>query len=349
MAATHNGLINLSYTLDPAPVAAANFGTVLLLAEDLSFSTDRFRAYPDYPTAVADGDLTAAALEALQVAFSSVPRPAEVLVANVDVTGLEDYDTALLDAIAEGAQFFGVVLESRTAADQLAVAAAVETLEKVLVIQTSDGDALTVGWPSALAAVEDNVNTAVVYHDDDNEWADVAWLVNRLAFDFDLTAPGGQAQLRGVAAADVTTAERGLALANNINLPLEFGPASAYLSHGTNAEGRAFEHIWSVYWFIARTRALLTRLKLSYDNAGLKIPMTRQGQIILESTIQQQIDIAVDRGHFRAEQFRFAFPDPIPTADITSRDLKAQVYITLESGAKSFAITFNFSATDVLP
>ena len=45
----------------------------------------------------------------------------------------------------------------------------------------------------------------------------------------------------------------------------------------------------------------------------------------------------------------FQFPDPISAGDIAARDLTATVYITNLTGASSFTITFNFSASDVVP
>lgn len=273
----------------------------------------------------------------------------EASVAASSVTWVQQYDNALATAIEDGASFFAACTESRTAADQLLVSADVEALEKIYPIQSSDADCLTSGWPSGLAAVEDRENSALIYHDDDTEWADVGWIAGRIAHDFDSTSPGPEGAVREVDAASVTDAEKALALANNINLPLEFGTEGCYMSKGVNAAGRSWDHIWSVYWFVDRTNALLQRLKLTYDAQGRKIPMDADGQALLEATIQEQIDIAISRGHFKEEQFVFEFPDPIPTADITERDIKATVYITNESGASSFTITFNFSATDVVP
>lgn len=426
MSATHNNLITLNIVLDPAPIAATNFGLTALLADNVFGDSDTYRTYGSYAAMQADSDLSEAIIEAGRVAFSQIRKPSSFLVGEVNHTGtdlgamtltfndspltitrstgswiaddvkvgdtvtpagtvsnnatytvtavtsatvltvtpaptdevavaasavtwVQQYDNALATIIEDGAQFFGVTLDSRTAADQLLVSADVEPLQKVCVLQTADADCLTASWPTGLADVEDRENSAVIYHNDSNEWADVAWLTGRIAHDFDNTSPTAEGALREVDAADVTDTQRDHCVDNNINIPLEMGPESAWVYPGVNAAGRPFDFIWSIYWFVDRVNADLGVLKATYAAQGKKIPMDAEGQFLLESTIQKKLDRAIELGHFKEDQYVFKFPAPIPGDELTARDLTATVYITNETGASKFTITFNFSQADVVP
>ena len=49
-----------------------------------------------------------------------------------------------------------------------------------------------------------------------------------------------------------------------------------------------------------------------------------------------------------ADQIIISFPSPIPDVDIEARVIKATVDFQLASGAISFDLTFNFSATPIV-
>lgn len=367
MSASHNDLVSLSYNLDAAPIPTTNFGDVLILIENITFGGGALaKQYASYADVLADGPsgtavLSASAVEAGRVAFSQDRVPSSILIGTVDVAGLEDYDTALAAIIAAGWEFFAVTADlhdsTTDSAQQLLLSAAIEAQERLFVMQTDSATAYDTGttWEAgAYAAMVGRENTVVIWHDDDTKWADVAYAISRLNYDHDVTSPTWTGPLREVDAAVVTDAQKLAIRANNINVPLPFGSETAYVDPGVNqagtaaSDGRPVDHVVSVYWWLDRLRARLQALKITYDKRGEKIPMSYAGQAILQAELEAQAQLGFQAGHFEPGQIIIELPDPIPSADITSRTLKATVTFQLRSGARAFELDFNFSATPVV-
>jgi hypothetical protein len=352
MSETHADLIDISITLAAPPVSQAGFGRVAFFAEDVSFTGgDRYKVYSTNQAAQDDTDLTSAAKDAASVAFSQTPQPDSFMVVDVDVAGSESYEEAFNAAVADGAEFYGVTTESRTDTDHASMDTAIQASahRAIALYQSADSDWLTATIPSGYSALESSDRAAVVYHDTASEYADVAALAGRLAFDPDTTSAAFQCALNSVGpyATGLTSSDEDNAEGNEVNLVMPFGPEPQYFSPGVALSGRALYEMVTRDWFEARLRERVTQLKLDFDARGEKIPLSAEGQNLLGAEIEGQLNQGVQIGHFLPlnDEEGASFPTPIPDADITAQVLKGSGSARFESNAAEFEFDFNFSRT----
>jgi hypothetical protein len=342
-------LLTFNVSLAPVPAQRTSLGTIALLAPNISGLTGgsgRYEAFASYQEVV-DAGITGATLDAALVAFSQ-PRKPTLIIVNVDVVGLESYLTAYTDFRTYGVRHFAVAMISRTAADQLALSAYIEAINFRVGLAVQMDEVSTGGWPAAIAAIEDNVHTGVVYCDDDTQYHEIAWLANRLTFDWDNTAPSFTGSLQGIDPTDgVSMSDVTAIKANNINVVVGFGTASTYLGDGVNAEGRPFDEVFAIYWFVDRLESRLQDLRLTKDALGQKIEIGPTGQAILESAIRAQFDLGAAAGHFVDEQIEIVFPSDL-TSDIANRTITATVNIQEARGANKFTLNLNFTTEPVV-
>lgn len=347
MTVAHELLI-FNISLSPAPAQVTTLGTIALLAPDVpGMSLGDYTAFTSYDDVVAAG-VTGQALTAAAAAFSQ-PRKPTLIIVNVDVTGSTQTQLAAYTAFrAQGVKHFAVATTSRVPADQLALSAYVETINfRVGLFVQTDEDA-TGGWPAALAAIEDNVHTSVVFCSTDTQAHELAALANRLTFNWDATSPSFRGSLSGVTAeASLTQPELAAVKANALNVVAPFGTAGAYFADGVNAENRPVDEVFAVYWFVDRLEAQLQKIILQRDAFGQKIPIDSTGQAIMESAVRAVYEVGVNAGHFKQDQMEIVFPSDLST-DLTNKTLSATVNITQTRGAKGFSLNLNFSVDDVL-
>lgn len=350
-------IIDISITLEAAPQSAAGFGRVLFIGTDLTFTGgEDFKLYGSPSAVDNDTDLTSAQKKALKTALSQSPAPSDVMAAGADVTGSgETYPEALDRVIAAGGDFYGVCIEPRTDAEIIAMSDHVQTLPaggayKIFMAQSDDATLLSSAGPldSTFSSMSSDERTGFVFHDDDTEFLDVGYLQSRLVFDPDDQSAGWQGVVRGVdpySGAKPSGTEEDNAKSNNVNLMLPFGNATTYVSNGVTIQGRAISELVSADWFRARLRERLTALKLRKDGQGQKIPLSPEGQGILEGEIRAQFNLGITAGHFLggSDAPTISFPDPIPDADIQAGVLKASASAQFESSAIKFDLNFNFT------
>lgn len=355
-----HSLLSTSYGLAPAPIAQAGFGDVLVLIEDVTLGGARFKAYEDVASAQADvtaGELSASGLKAVQTALAQSPRPTQVLIGNVDVTAsTETYPEAYQACLDAGATPFIVAAETRTAAEQEALAAALLNDRVFYALQTSDVDWLTATPPTGASGAYEDIasqeNVFICFHPTDSEFYDVGMAAARTVYDLDQRSNGWQGPINGVAAYpddSVTVAQRTQAYTNNVNLLLEAGPESFYTSKGVTLQGRQINTLVSVFWFLTRLEARLLKLKIDFDTRGRKIPVSAAGQALVQREIEAQYDIGVAGEHFKAGQLLLTFPDPIDQADIDAGVIKTSNFrITTLQNAQSFELFAEFTRDDVI-
>lgn len=346
MTTTHDDIIDVNITLAAAPVSQAGFGRVLFLATDLDLGSDAYRVYTSASDITADSDLSSAQALALTTALSQSPQPDAVLVAPHDAGGGATYSDSIDLAIAGGAEFYGLTIESRVAADIISVSDEVEALGDILFVAQSaeteieDGSDIYAGVFSGLAG---NTRTVLVYHDDDTQFLDVGYAASRLVFDPDVQSAGWQGRVAGVDPyASFTGTQEDNAEANNVNLLLPFGPYPNYVSSGVTIEDRAIEEIVSADWFKARLEERLIQLKADYDARGEKIPLSPTGQNIVRGELEAQLAQGVDAGHF-VSGFTVSFPDPIADSDIQARTLRASASAQFATNAAQFVMNINLT------
>lgn len=348
MTTTHDSQVSVDVTLGPATSSEQGFGVLLFLDSASDLGGDTHREYSDSDDALADedaGDLSSMGLAFVTATLSQMPRPEKVLVGAVDTTG-SSYVDDLSDIAQLTDEFYGVGIDSRDDADIVDVAEYVETTNLQFFAQSSEEGLLSAGLPSGLEDLEDLERTSLVYHDDDDEPAVEAWAASRLVHNPDDRSAPWTGQVRAIssyASPGLTGAEASAAKANNVNLILPFGDVSTYVFDGVNMAGRDIYEIVSLDWFTARLKSRVTLLKQEYDSRGLKIPISASGQNILRGEIQAQIDQGIAAGHFSEDTPDPEFPDPIPAADITAGELKAEGEIIILESARSFPLTFFFT------
>jgi hypothetical protein len=335
--------ITVNIFLSPSPPSRAGFGVMLYLVDEddgNDLGGERFVSYADITEATAGeaaGDISAATLAAVTALFSQIPRPSGVKVARVDTGAAETYVQALAAVEALTDDWYGVAIYDRTDAIISAMAAAVETRDKLFFGQTDSADLLTSGLPAGLSTLADLERTALVYHDEDDEPADLAWAASRLVFDPDERSAGWEGQVRGVAAltTGLTSAQRGFVETNGANAGLPFSSANVYMSPGQNMAGRGIYEILSADWFKARVSEDVAFLKLSYTARGEKLQVSATGQAAILGILNGRLQQGMDAGHFLRGQTR-ATAETITADDLQARRLRFKVEAQIAQDARLF-------------
>jgi len=352
MAANHNDTITITILLDAAPLVAAGFGNVLLLVDlaTNSLNGSRVVTYASAAEASADqaaGYISAGTLAAVNVAFSQRPQPTRFKVGYVDIVGGESYSDGLSSVESLDADFYGICINSRSDADILSVSAAAEAMNRVFMFQSADSDWLTAGGlPPALTALDSRDRSVGIWHDTASEWSDVAWIVNRLAFDPDVISATWNAAPKSVTAysTNLTQAQKDFADVNNINLGLEFGPETFYIDAGGTMTGRPVYEIETADWFETRLQEAVITQKVNYAARGEKIQVAAPGQALLKSLIDSQFDIGVAAGHFVDGQTESTMLE-ITAADLAAQRIRGSGRAQIAVDGRIFDFTFNFGRT----
>lgn len=356
--ATHE-LVTITYTLDAAPSGSQTLGVVLWIATDLDLNgaDDRTKTYASKAALTADyatDGLTAAQYADLAIAFDQLPTPAYVRIGNRDLANdSETYATAYTAIAAETDDFFYVTCDSRTTSEQLVLAAILASDPKICIVQSSASACL--GNEATFEAEFTNTtqeNFVVMYHPTDGEALDIGYACARGNFDPDIKSVGWQGVVRSVAAypsGSVSTSQRDtVKTLGRVNLLLDAGPQSNYVSPGRTTAGRQIKQMVSVFWYLVRLGEDLINLKLDADAAGDVIPVDEDGQHILRMAIQGRYDLGVSARHFKAGQLVLEFPDPISSSDIDAGILRTSNHrITTTTNAEEFIIGVNFTNNDV--
>jgi hypothetical protein len=344
MAADWSNTITINIFLAPLPPARAGFGTVLLLAPlaTNSLNGERVASYASAAEAEAAetaGYISATTLAFLVAAFGQQPTPSKVKVAWVDLVGGDGYDDALAEVEAVDTDWYCVTIDSRADAGILEISGAIETRNKLCVVQSDDASWLTSGLPAGLSALAARERTAVVYHDEDTEPADIGWAASRLVFDPDFRSAGWEGQVRGVAAltTGLTSAQRDFVEGNNANVGLPFSSAPVYMSPGVNCNGRGLYEIVTADWFKARVSEDLALLKLQHTARGEKIVVDESGQAKVMAILLARLQQGEDAGHFARGETR-ATAEAITASDIANRRLRFKVEAQIAADARLFTV-----------
>lgn len=360
MSASWGSTISITIVLAALPPARASFGTLLFLVDKADGNTLNGERVVTYESASdAEDDNTAGyisddTLAAVQVAFSQIPTPSSVKVGNQDTGASETLSAAITAIRAADDDWYCLCMYSRVAADIAAVATVIETTnsdeasQKIAVFQSADADWLTSGLPAGLTGLAAKERVAVVYHDDDTEYADIAWAASRLVFDPDVQSAPWEGQLRSVAAltTGLTAAQRNFVAANNANVALPFSSADQYLSPGVNCNGRAFYEIVSADWLTARIREDFALLKLQHTARGEKLTVDYRGQTKGLAILNGRLQQGEAAGHFEPEQWR-ATAYAITASDLSTRKLRFKVEAMVAGDARLFDFNVYLQQTEL--
>lgn len=350
----HLDLFTITVTQDPAPAAAAGFGICTMLVDQATNTLDG-EDYVDYTgsaaavTDQASGFITAGVLKAVQTAFSQVPPPPTFRLARYDSVGAETPSVALARLIDDGLEMYGILLDDRTAAVQAALATTIQSLRMLCCFQSSDADWLTAGVPAAYSTVDGDERTLIVFHDTATEWADVAWLTNRLAYDPDEKSVAWEANLANVAsyATPLTATQKTNAKANSAAVIGKLASATQHLSPGNTQADRHVKEWLTGDWIYTRVEEELAAMVVQATGRGNLIPVTSDGQALVSARLQRVTDKGQNAGHFKPGQVLITAL-AITAADITARRIRVQIDATHLIAGLTFTIPVNLGRDDVV-
>lgn len=357
---THDDLIDISITLSALAAGTATLTTILVLQDNVTPGGGRYASYASSAEVAADvtaGNLTSTSQAIADAMFGQNNPPSTILFGRVDLTGAETPSQALDAVIAAGAQFYGVLYESRTVARQLLLATAVEDAAAdgtflLLGLQDDDADWLTTGIPAAWAAAEGYERTVVYYHDDNDADAasdrlDACHFADRLSWDPDETSAGWNSPVVEVDALTtaLTQTQKEFARANFANTALPMGTRTdTYVDPGKTLAGRPVDHVVSADWLRARMSEAVADLITAVAERGTKITVDAQGQALIGGELERVFMQGVAAGHFLTYRIT---PLAITAADITAQRVRFDGEAQLASGVRQVQINLYFD-TDPL-
>lgn len=230
-------------------------------------------------------------------------------------------------------QWYTVVNPNNSKAEGLAIAAWVESAQKLFLAASPESAAATVakgsdtgGSQTFMEAVDaaNYVRTAVIFHPIQSEFADAAWIGEMAAYAIG-EATWKFKPLAGVTATRLTTTQQGNLDAKSGNYYYDVGGTSM-TSPGVSGSGEYIDITQSHDWLLNAIQVGLANLLISTP----KIPGNQRGATAIEGVLRQKLDDAVDAGIINAD---YTITVPV-MADRSAEDKAARK-----------ALGFKFAAT----
>lgn len=339
-----SSLNQINIIFSPSPPARLSFTIPLLLVDKATNTLGgsrivTFGSAIEVAAALVAATISSTTAAWLTAAFSQVPTPARIKVANHDTAGSETLAAALAAIEALDTNWYGTAIYSRANADIAAWALLIEARKKLFIAQSGDSSWLDSGVPAGLSAIAAYERTGVIVHDTATTAADLNWLASRLVFDPDVQSAGWEGQVRGVAAlgTGLTTAQRDFVVGNDANVGLPFSSATVYVSPGIVQSGRAIYEIVTADWLAARLSEDFAYAKLAHTAKGEKWIVDGTGQVEGLGLINARLQQGERIGHFVQGQTR-ATAEPITTQDILDGKLRFKIEAQIARDARQFVV-----------
>lgn len=212
--------------------------------------------------------------------------------------------------------WYGLILaDAPSKARILALAAAVETMERIQIAVTRDTGCLDGGSTTDLfAALKAALyyRTAAIYSADQASDAAATWVGNRFPFE-----PGSSTwaykPLSGVVVDELTTSEQTAAAGKNGNIYVEVAGAPITLD-GKMGSGEWIDVVMFRDWLVSRIREAIFGLLINTQ----KIPFTDAGVQLVTSTIESVLTLGINRGGLAATPAPFVTAPAV--ADVSDAD-----------------------------
>lgn len=257
-----------------------------------------------------------------QTVFSQNPCPS--LVASIwwDDSNAETLATALDAAYSlNGDEWYFHNLDSRADADISAVASWTEAKKKIFIAQSSSADMKTSTEPNignTLNAANYN-RTALLWHADDDEYADGAWTGRCAAFDLDSANGVGTwalKELAGITVNALTSTQQNNIRAYKSNIYVkELG--RGVTSNGTVASGWFIDEQTTFDWTYFRTTE---RVFAVLATTPTKVPYTDAGAATIQNEVLAVLKLGSGYGHFDPAQ---EIKSTVPSVKVIDKQLKA--------------------------
>jgi len=359
MALTHDANITVTIFLSALAVPRASFTTPMIIValSNNSLNGQRTATYSSLSEATAAntaGYIHANTLAMVTRMFAQSPSPSKVKVGYIDdVSSPAETEAAALTAIiAHDPDFYIVCYESRTDADTIAVAAAIETNDKKMlgIFQSSNADWKTSGQPSAFSSAAAYERTGWLYHDTDADWNDMGWAASRGAFDPDFqSAPWyGRVKSGDSLTTDISETERQYIFTNGANVGLAYATEGYFVDDGKNIVGRALYEIVTTDWFATRVEEDIAAAVVDTSNRGEKITIDGRGQAMILAILNGRLAQGQGANHFDPDPEEVsAVAETITAADIAAERLRFTVRAKLAVGARTFTVNVYASQTSL--
>ncbi|MDC7234575.1 MAG: DUF3383 family protein [Spirochaetales bacterium] len=309
--------VELSISKATSVVSQKGFGIIAVFDEFAAAKTttafnERVRAYSGIDEMVSDGwtdeDL---AKNAAGVIFSQEPSPSEIVICRKDAA--ETWAEAAAAAKLENDSWYGMIITTRTEADQKAIADWAEANGKLLGLSSSDSKIKDAGDDTDVGSYIKSKNyerSFMIYHPDaggdDECFADAAWLANRFPY-----TPGKTTwkfvTLKGVSVYTLTTSEINAILGKNVNFYTTVNGLSC-TEEGTVGSGEYIDVTRGIDWLHARMQEGVFQLKKSATDRGEKVAMTDPGITQVDSVMKEVLETGVENQLLAA--------DPEPTTSV---------------------------------
>jgi len=221
-------------------------------------------------------------------------------------SAVETWTEAIANCRIDDDDWYCLLTLTRTAADIMLCAAAIETLPKFYLACTGDADVITSAADDVVSELQDLSydRTAIIYSSDYANYPDACWVGLQLP-----KTPGSTTwkfkNLVGVTADDLTTAEVGYVSGKNGNYYEEIAGHSVISSEGVVVSG---EYIDIIRGADELQVALAEDIYTILINAE-KIPFTTQGIGVIENAIRYRVQKKVDDGFIVENSLVVTVPD----------------------------------------
>ena len=299
-------IVNVTITRETTTPTVQSFNDILIAAEFLAssitpaFGTDeRVRAYSSLQEIEDAGySTTETVYLAAQAIFAQNPKVNQVKVGRklTGVDGTETWTEALGAINEDDSDWYGLVVGTRTLADQQLAADWTESNDKLLGLSSDDSNIIS-GTGDIAEYVQTNAlaRTFVIYHPNSDltatdEYPDAAWLGNRFPYDPGTTTWKFKT-LSGVSVYSLTTTERNTALGKNCNIYTTVAGVNI-TEEGIVGEGEFLDVIRGVDALKADIQTEIYTLLVREQ----KVPYTDGGVKSIESILQRVLQTYVDNG-----------------------------------------------------
>ena len=274
---------------------------------------------------------------------------ATITTANITVVnstigfGVASHIMALGDA-----DWFGLVLSTRSDSDILRAATAIESLKRVFIGQSDSSDIITTATTDIASQIKSLSfkKSKVFYHSSDAAHGDIANMCKLLAADFDQNTPQDELlSLAGVPVDEtITTTVRNNLRAKNATCYTLFKglPATAI---GQSAAGFDFELTITYLWTDARMLEAMTGLMYRLANSSRRIRFNDQGFAQLSSQAEAVLKSGEDIGHFNFTELVYKARKDVPTGDVTAQIFRFQWGAQYSGRVKEVKVT-GYISTD---
>lgn len=299
-----DSIVNVKIVKPSGVLTGADFGTLLIIGD--SIGKTRVKRYSDIYEVVKDYKEDTLEFKAACLAFGQSTKIDTILIGQVFKD--ESYTDALKLIIAENNNFYAVMITSKKAEDQIAIADLIETDRKIFGISSNDAKILDSEDTDNILHKLNATNkkrTFVIYNSaaDDGVYPEAAWL------GLMLTKPAGSAtwgykELGGLKADNISSNDAEIIALKGGNYFCDFAGRKIMLT-GQMVSGEWIDMVRGLDW-------LDNHLKITVGNALIsseKIAFTNQGAAVIESAIYFALKAAANMGIIDEQTIEVSVPD----------------------------------------